>query len=159
PRWRPDSASNKNTPPWRKHRVSKITGKLHLALSDRPLVTHRAALLGRDLVTSHLKSEPELTCSVMARHVAREPEMLSSHRGQIAYLDAYYQAEYQEEKARAVMDLHRAVLESDVRRTAVVVLELLGRTVPQGPRSPPSGICWQLKTVSTVQVPCFDDPL
>ncbi|MFC9754943.1 hypothetical protein [Streptomyces sp. NPDC056921] len=103
-----------------------------LALSDRPLVTHRAALLGRDLVTSHLKSKPELTCSVIARHVAREPEMLSSHRGQIAYLDAYYQAEYQEEKARAVMDLHRAVLEADVKRTAVVVMELLGRTVPQG---------------------------
>lgn len=58
-----------------------------LALSDRPLVTHRAALLGRDLVTSHLKSKPELTCSVIARHVAREPEMLSSHRGQIAYLE------------------------------------------------------------------------
>ncbi|OEV01863.1 hypothetical protein AN217_00725 [Streptomyces qinglanensis] len=103
-----------------------------LAISDRPLVTHRAALLGGDLVTSHLKSDPELTCSVMTRHVAREPEMVSAHRGQIAYLDTYYQEEYQEEKARAVMDLHRAVLESDVRRTAVVVLELLGRTVPQG---------------------------
>lgn len=103
-----------------------------VALSDRPLVTHRAALLGRDLVTSQLKSKPELTCSVIARHVAREPEMLSSHRGQIAYLDAYYQEEYQEEKARAVMDLHRAVLEADVKRTAVVVLELLGRTVAQG---------------------------
>ncbi|MFC9854483.1 hypothetical protein [Streptomyces prasinus] len=103
-----------------------------LAFSDRPLVTHRAALLGRDLVTSHLKSDPELACSVMARHVAREPEMVSTHRGQIAYLDAYYEEEYQEEKARAVMDLHRAVLEADVRRTAVVVLELLGRAVPQG---------------------------
>ncbi|QNP71132.1 hypothetical protein IAG44_17920 [Streptomyces roseirectus] len=103
-----------------------------LAISDRPLVTHRAALLGRDLVTSHLKSDPELACSVMARHVAREPEMVSAHRGQIAYLDACYEEEYQEEKARAVMDLHRAVLEADVRRTAVVVLELLGRTVPQG---------------------------
>ncbi|MFJ3901568.1 hypothetical protein [Streptomyces sp. NPDC090025] len=103
-----------------------------LALSDRPLMTHRAALLGRGLVTSQLKAKPELTCSVMARHVAREPEMVSSHRGQIAYLDAYYQAEYKEEKARAVTDLHRAVLEADVRRTAVVVLELLGRTVPQG---------------------------
>ncbi|MFD6415866.1 hypothetical protein [Streptomyces sp. NPDC060194] len=99
-----------------------------LAISDRPLVTHRAALLGRDLVTSHLKSDPELACSVMARHVAREPEMVSAHRGQIAY----YEEEYQEEKARAVMDLHRAVLEADVRRTAVVVLGLLGRTVPQG---------------------------
>jgi hypothetical protein len=103
-----------------------------LALSDRPLVTHRAALLGRALVTSRLKSDPHMTCSVMARHVAREPEMLSSHRGQIAYLDAYHQAEYQEEKARAVMDLHRAVSEADVRRTAVVVLELLGRAVPHG---------------------------
>ncbi|KAF4408561.1 hypothetical protein [Streptomyces lycii] len=103
-----------------------------LAISDRPLVTHRAALLGRDLVTSHLKSDPELACSVLARHVAREPEMVSAHRGQISYLDAYYEEEYQEEKARAVMDLHRAVLEADVRRTAVVVLELLGRTVPQG---------------------------
>ncbi|WLQ67645.1 hypothetical protein [Streptomyces glycanivorans] len=103
-----------------------------LALSDRPLVTHRAALLGRDLVTSDLKSNPELTCSVIARHIVREPEMLSAHRGQIAYLDAYYQEEYLEEKARAVMDLYRAVLEADVRRTAVVVLDLLGRTVPQG---------------------------
>ncbi|NEA42578.1 hypothetical protein [Streptomyces sp. SID11385] len=103
-----------------------------LAISDRPLITHRAALLGRDMVTSHLTSDPELACSVMARHVAREPEIVSAHRGQIAYLDAYYEEEYQEEKARAVMDLHRAVLEADVRRTAVVVLELLGRTVPQG---------------------------
>ncbi|MEU6341814.1 hypothetical protein ABZ883_12805 [Streptomyces sp. NPDC046977] len=103
-----------------------------LAVSDRPLVTHRAALLGRDLVTFYLKSDPELACSVMARHVAREPEMVAAHRGQIAYLDAYYEEEYQEERARAVMDLHRAVLEADVRRTAVVVLELLGRTVPQG---------------------------
>ncbi len=58
--------------------------------------------------------------------------MVSAHRGQITYLDAYHQEEYQEEKARAVMDLHRAVLEADVRRTAVVVLELLGMTVPQG---------------------------
>lgn len=58
--------------------------------------------------------------------------MVAAHRGQIAYLDAYYEEEYQEEKARAVMDLHRAVLEADVRRTAVVVLELLGKTVPQG---------------------------
>ncbi|GAA2295905.1 hypothetical protein Scani_77920 [Streptomyces caniferus] len=103
-----------------------------LALSDRPLVAHRAALLARDLVAFHLKSEPELTCSVIARHVDREPEMLSSHRGQIAYRDAYNRAEHQEERARAAMDLYRAVLEGDVKRTASVVLELLGRAVPQG---------------------------
>ncbi|MFG2402719.1 hypothetical protein ACGFR8_00030 [Streptomyces brevispora] len=104
-----------------------------LALSDRPLVTHRAALQARDLVASLLKSEPELACSVIARHVAREPELLSSHRGQVAYLDAYNRAEYQEERARAVMDLHRAVLEADVKRTAVVVMQLLGKPIPQGP--------------------------
>ncbi|WP_329336560.1 hypothetical protein OG866_20080 [Streptomyces sp. NBC_00663] len=103
-----------------------------LALTDRPLVTHRATLLARDLVTCHLKSEPELTCSAIARHGDREPEMLSSHRGQSAYRDAYNRAEHQEEKARAAMDLHRAVLEGDVKRTATVVLELLGRAVPQG---------------------------
>ncbi|MET9606625.1 hypothetical protein ABZZ17_16345 [Streptomyces sp. NPDC006512] len=103
-----------------------------LALSDRPLVAHRAAFLARDLVASHLKAEPELTCSVIARHVAREPEMLSSHRGQIAYRDAYNRAAHQEEKVRAAMDLHRAVLEGDVKRTAAVVMELLGRAVPQG---------------------------
>ncbi|MET9050074.1 hypothetical protein ABZW50_02830 [Streptomyces bacillaris] len=102
-----------------------------LAISDHPLVAHRAALLGRDLMTSHLKSNPELACSVMAQHVAREPEMVSAHRGQIAYLDAYHEEEWQEEKARAVMDLYRAVLEADVRRTALVVLELLGRTFPK----------------------------
>ncbi|MFD4263375.1 hypothetical protein ACFWR9_38645 [Streptomyces sp. NPDC058534] len=103
-----------------------------LALSDRPLEAHRATLLSRDLVASHLKSEPELTCSVMARHVNRERELLSSHRGQIAYRDAYNRAEHQEEKARAALDLHRAALEGDVKRTATVVLELLGRTIPQG---------------------------
>ncbi|WP_143196836.1 hypothetical protein [Streptomyces sp. CB00455] len=103
-----------------------------LALSDRPLVAHRAAFLARDLVTSHLKAEPELTCSVIARHVDREPEMLSSHRGQVAYRDAYNREEHQEEKARAAMDLHRAVLEGDVKRTAAVVMELLGRAVPHG---------------------------
>ncbi|WP_189745968.1 hypothetical protein [Streptomyces nojiriensis] len=103
-----------------------------LALSDRPLLAHRAAFLARDLVTSHLKAEPELACSVIARHVDREPEMLSSHRGQVAYRDACNRAAHQEEKARAVMDLHRAVLEGDVKRTAAVVMELLGRAVPDG---------------------------
>lgn len=103
-----------------------------LALSDRPLVAHRAALLARDLVTSRLKSEPELTCSVIARHVDREPEMLFSHRGQIAYWDAYTRAEHQEERARAAMDLYRAVLEGDIKRTATVVMELMGKAVPQG---------------------------
>ncbi|MEV8021070.1 hypothetical protein AB0O76_33005 [Streptomyces sp. NPDC086554] len=103
-----------------------------LALSDRPLEAHRATLLSRDLVASHLKSEPELTCSVMARHVSQERELLSSHRGQIAYRDAYNRAEHHEEKARAALDMHRAALEGDVKRTATVVLELLGRTIPQG---------------------------
>lgn len=86
-----------------------------------------------DQAQSLLKSEPDLACSVIARHVAREPEMLSSHRGQVAYLNAYKRAEHQEEKARAVMDLYRAVLEADVKRTAVVVMRLLGKPIPQGP--------------------------
>ncbi|MFJ4319039.1 hypothetical protein ACIP46_27685 [Streptomyces lavendulae] len=103
-----------------------------LALSERPLVEHRAAVLARDLVTSHLKSEPERTRSVIVRHVNSEPEMLFSHRGQVAYRNAYNHAEHQEEKARAAMDLHRAVLEGDVKRTAAVVMELLGRALPQG---------------------------
>ncbi|MGW6358669.1 hypothetical protein ACWFR5_26725 [Streptomyces sp. NPDC055092] len=121
-----------------------------LALSDRPLVAHRATLLTRDLVASHLKSEPELTCSVIARHGDHEPEMLSSHRGQIAYRDAYNRAEHQEEKARAAMDLHRAVLEGDVKRTATVVLELLGRVVPQGV---------SLATVRDLLAAEYDQPL
>ncbi|MFD7494175.1 hypothetical protein ACFV8T_17435 [Streptomyces sp. NPDC059832] len=104
----------------------------HLAVSDRPLVAHRAALLGRDLVMSQLESAREQTCSVIARHVAREPEALFSHRGVIAYQDAYIRAEHPEEKARAAMDLYRAVFEGDVKRTAAVVLELEGGTVPQG---------------------------
>ncbi|MDX3501352.1 hypothetical protein PV689_05445 [Streptomyces sp. ATCC51928] len=103
-----------------------------LALSDRPLEAHRATLLSRDLVASRLKSEPEITCSVMARHVSQERELLSSHRGQIAYHDAYNRAEHHEEKARAALDMHRAALEGDVKRTATVLLELLGRTVPPG---------------------------
>ncbi len=103
-----------------------------LALSDRPLEAHRATLLSRDLVASRLKSEPEFTRSVMARHVSKERELLSSHRGQIAYHDAYNRAEHHEEKARAALDMHRAALEGDVKRTATVLLELLGRTVPPG---------------------------
>ncbi len=58
--------------------------------------------------------------------------MLSSHRGLIAYQDAYNRAEHIEEKARAAMDLYRVALEGDVKRTAVVVLELLGRSIPDG---------------------------
>ncbi|MFD4632778.1 hypothetical protein ACFVYR_13400 [Streptomyces sp. NPDC058284] len=103
-----------------------------LALSDRPLEAHRATLLSRDLVTSHLKLEPELTCAVIARHSSQERELLSSHRGQIAYHDAYNRSEHQEEKARAALDMHRAALEGDVKRTATVLLELLGRMIPQG---------------------------
>ncbi|MEV4441382.1 hypothetical protein AB0K09_20625 [Streptomyces sp. NPDC049577] len=103
-----------------------------LAVSDRPLVAHRTALLACDLVTSHLKSEPERTCFVIARHANREPEMLFSHRGQIAYWDAYNRAEHLEERARPAMDLYRAVLEGDVKRTATVVMELMGKAVPQG---------------------------
>ncbi|WP_323447628.1 hypothetical protein [Streptomyces yaizuensis] len=103
-----------------------------LAVSDRPLVAHRTTLLARNLVASRLESNPEQTCSVIAQHVSREPEMLFSHRGQVSYWNTYTHAEHQEEKARAVMDLYRAVLEGDVKRTATVVMELMGKTVPQG---------------------------
>jgi hypothetical protein len=104
-----------------------------LALSDRPLIAHRATLQARDLVTSQLTTDRERTCLVIATGADREPEMLFLHRSQVDYIDAYHRARHPDGRARAAMDLYRSVLEGDIKRTSVTVLELLGRTVPDAP--------------------------
>lgn len=129
------------------------------AISDRPLVTHGAALLGRALVTFNLKSDPDLACSVMARHVAREPEMVAAHQGQIAYLDAYYEEEYQGEKARAVMDLHRAVLETDVSARLLWYWNCWEGRFRRGPARHRPGSAGSSRWPAAVQVACLNDPL
>lgn len=104
-----------------------------LALSDRPLLAHRTTLQARDLVTSQLMTDRERTCSVIAKGAAREPEMLFLHRSQVEYVAAYNRAKHPDGRARAAMDLYRSVLEGDLKRTSVTVLELLGRRVPDSP--------------------------
>lgn len=112
-----------------------LTGKLRqhlaaLAVSDRPLMAHRAALGARDLVTAKLTADLDRTRSVVARHVQREPLMLSAYRGQVSAWDAYRRATHEEDQVRPLADLYRVVLEGDVKWTAAVVLDLLGRALP-----------------------------
>ncbi|TDO60904.1 hypothetical protein EV651_107177 [Kribbella sp. VKM Ac-2571] len=110
--------------------------RLHLAtlaMSDRPLLAHRATIEARELVTSLLMTDREQTCSVIAKGADREPEMLFLHRSHVEYVAAYSRASHPDGRARAAMDLYRSVLEGDLKRTSVTVLELLGRRVPDSP--------------------------
>ncbi|GAA1225569.1 hypothetical protein GCM10009665_15020 [Kitasatospora nipponensis] len=112
-----------------------LTGKvrLHLAVlaaADRPLLMHRAAALTRELVSSMLAVEPEQVRSAIAEHVRSEPAMLSTHRGLFNAWGIYKGAPSAEEQMRPVADMYKIVVEGDVKRTAKVLLRLLGRPVP-----------------------------
>jgi hypothetical protein len=120
------------------------------AVSDRPLIAHRAAVLARDLVTEKLAADLARTRSVIARHVQREPLMLSAYRGQVSAWEAHRRTTFEEDQVRPLADLYKIVSEGDVKWTAVVVLNLLGRTVPALPT---------LATVNDLLVAERDEPI
>ena len=101
-----------------------------LAVSDRPLLAHRAALRARNLVTEKLLEDRDRTRSVIARHVRREPWMLSSFRGQVSAWRAYRKATHEDDQVRPLAEFYKSVMEGDVKWTSAVVLDLLGRAVP-----------------------------
>ncbi|WP_162688554.1 MULTISPECIES: hypothetical protein [unclassified Streptomyces] len=112
-----------------------LTGKLRqhlaaLAVSGQPLTAHRAARLARDLVADKLMEDPQLAYAAISRHVKREPLMLSAYRGQTSAWEGYLRATSDEKQMRPVADLYKVVVEGDVKWTAAVVLDLLGRAIP-----------------------------
>ncbi|MBB5966612.1 hypothetical protein [Planomonospora venezuelensis] len=101
-----------------------------LATANRPLIAHHSAILARDFITDKLREDLDHTRIVIGRHVKTVPLMLSAHRGKKNSWKMYIEAAHPEDQVRPLLDLYKIVSEGDVKRTAIVVLELLGRTVP-----------------------------
>lgn len=108
--------------------------RLHLAwlsVCDRPLVAHRAAVAGRDLVRRVLVANPESCLSTIAEQATQEqePGMYFTHQGLVKAVRAFKRATDPSEQMRPALQMYHPVMEGDVRRVARVILRLLGRQV------------------------------
>lgn len=110
----------------------ELTNKVRVHLTAlfgcvHPLPTHAAAVAGRDLVRRSLAEDPARCLAAIADQVRDEAEMLFTHRRVIAEGIAWNAAEHAEDRMGPALDMYLNVMEGDVRRTARLVLRLLGR--------------------------------
>jgi cell division septum initiation protein DivIVA len=104
-----------------------------LAISERPLLSHRATTQSLELVSRAIAGDPASAHRSIAEHVSLEPTALSTHRAQQDANRRLRQAQHAEDRMRPIADMYSATADGDIVRTAKVVLALLGKTLP--PRS------------------------
>jgi hypothetical protein len=101
----------------------------HLLASDRPLVTHQAAVAARDLVLRALSSDQSAALDAIAEEVSDQPYGYSVHRHVVSAVRAINQASEPADLLRFAMQMYLSVAEGDVARVGRLTLQLLGRQV------------------------------
>ncbi|WP_210408326.1 hypothetical protein, partial [Allokutzneria sp. NRRL B-24872] len=102
---------------------------------------HAAAAAGRDLTHTALADDPARCLEVIAEHANEESWMLTTHQRMVDEVATFNQREHPEDSMGPGCDLYVAAIEGDVRRTARMVLRLLGDQVgPDATLGPLEGL-------------------
>jgi hypothetical protein len=101
----------------------------HLLVSDRPLVTHQAAVAARDLVLRALLSDQSAALDAIAEEVSDQPYGYSVHRHVVSAVRAFNQVSEPADLLRFAMEMYLSVAEGDVARVGRLTLQLLGKQV------------------------------
>lgn len=106
--------------------------RVHLAamhVRAHPLPTHAAAMAARDLVLRGLTTDMEGCLAAIGDQVSIEADMLFTHRKFVAARTALAAAEHEEDQVGPALDMYLTAVEGSIRRTARLVLQLLGRQI------------------------------
>jgi len=106
--------------------------RLHLSqllVSDRPLVTHQAAVAARDLVLSALSSDRAAALDAISSEAQDQPYGYSVHQDVVSAVRAFRQLSEPADLLRFATQMYLSVAEGDVARVSRLTLQLLGRQV------------------------------
>jgi hypothetical protein len=94
-----------------------------------PLSAHAAAVASRGLVSAALAADPDGCLEVVAELVDEEAGAYATHRQMIHEVSVLNKVEQPEDAMVPACNMYQRVVESDVRRSARLVLGLLGERV------------------------------
>ncbi len=102
-----------------------------LAASSYPLVEHRVAVATKNLVLHRLATDEAGFLSAWEMYLAKEPAMWQTHAGFFRVYGDLETSAGDEQQLESVANAYQAIMEGDVRRTAIAVLAFAGNPPPR----------------------------